>query len=74
MDGVIIFNDTDKCYQIYASDDVYHNLEAGEKLEVKVKENWVKTTIERRNEDDTFGWWLTGVGSCAQLIGHSARN
>lgn len=73
MDGVIVYDDKARCFQIYCSDDVYHLLQAGESLEVKAKGKWVQTTVERRTEDDIFGWWFAGVGSCAQLVGHSAR-
>ena len=73
MDGVIAYDDKERCYLIYCSDDVYLLLHAGESLEVKVKGNWVQTTVERRTEDDIFGWWFAGVGSCAPLVGHSAR-
>ena len=73
MDGVIVYDDKARFFQIYCSDDIYHLLQAGENLEVKVKGNWVQTIVERRTEDDMFGWWFADIGSCAENIGHSAR-
>ena len=73
MDGWISYDDKQKCYQIHYSDDNVHLLQEGESLEVWVKGIWVQTTVERRNEDDVFGWAFAGVDWCAPLIGHGAR-
>ena len=73
MDGMIVYDDKARCFQIYCSDDMYHLLQTGESIEVKMKEKWVQTTVEQKTDDDIFGWCFSGIGSCAQLIGHSAR-
>ena len=73
MVGVIVYDDKAKCFQIYCSDDVYHLLQARESLEIKANGNWLQTTVERKGQDDVFGWQFSGLGSCACHVGHSAK-
>lgn len=71
--GILCYNSSNDRYGIITYDGWINSLHCGDSLEIKIKNKWIKTTMEMAWGPEGGQWYLTGTPYRGKLPGMEAR-